>query len=122
MASFVQRSSESRRNRWQSSTLFHEPVSLHPLWLAGTRIVALTFGRRQLTWNTQLGKGTTMSCLTFLLLLIVFGWIALLQLLNSGSKSGELARKFADGLIEKCVGPRKEPLKEGEDRTEKTGD
>ena len=47
-----------------------------------------------------------MTCLTFTLLLIVLGWIAFVQILNSSSKAGRLARLFVRGVIEKVVGRR----------------
>jgi hypothetical protein len=49
-----------------------------------------------------------MTCFTFLLLLIVLFWIGTIQLLNSRSSSGKLARLFARGLIKKFVGRRDE--------------
>ncbi|CAN0360013.1 unnamed protein product, partial [Phaeothamnion confervicola] len=45
-----------------------------------------------------------MSCLTFLLLAFVLGWVAVIQLINSPSKAGELSRLFLKGLIERIVG------------------
>ena len=49
-----------------------------------------------------------MTCLTFLLLLTVLLWVGIIQLLNSRSSSGKLARMFARGLIKKFVGRRDE--------------
>jgi hypothetical protein len=45
-----------------------------------------------------------MSFWTFALLMVVFGWIGVIHLINSDSKAGELCRAFVRGLIEKLVG------------------
>ena len=45
-----------------------------------------------------------MSFWTFVLLLVVLGWIGAIHLLNSESKAGKLARAFIGGAIEKLVG------------------
>jgi hypothetical protein len=47
-----------------------------------------------------------MSFWTFILLALVFGGIAAIQLLNSDSRAGGLARTLVGGLIEKLVGRR----------------
>lgn len=47
---------------------------------------------------------------TFLLLLIVFGGIGLVQLLNSETRAGALARTLATGIIHKLVGSQKDSL------------
>ena len=49
-----------------------------------------------------------MTCLTFSLLLGVLGWSAVVQILNSNSKAGELFRQFVQGIIERIVGRRRE--------------
>ena len=49
-----------------------------------------------------------MTGFTFCLLLVVLGWLAVVQLLNANSKAGELARQLFQGIIEKTVGRQKE--------------
>lgn len=49
-----------------------------------------------------------MSCLTFALLLAVFSGIGIVQIVNSQSKAGELARLLAAGLIARAVGRHRE--------------
>ncbi|OWK45543.1 hypothetical protein [Fimbriiglobus ruber] len=45
-----------------------------------------------------------MSCWTLLLMLSVLFWVGVIQLLNSRSSAGKLARMFVRGLIKKLVG------------------